>query len=281
MDSNSLQLSIGDFSVSWLRGGTFSMDGGAMFGPVPKVLWEKKCPSAPDNTIQLKNNVMLVQCGQSNIIIDTGVGNKLTEKQQKIFQLSEPWMVLEDLRAIGLKQRDIDIVILTHCDFDHAGGAVMFDNVGKAVPTFPNATYYMQKDEWHDVHNANKRAASSYWAVNFEALPEEQIVLVEGDQTILPGLKVFQSGGHTKGHQIVELSSNGTTAVHLGDLLPTIHHTNPLWIMAFDNFPLDIISAKEQLLPAYAEQDAWFLFYHDCDYLACRFAKDFSVTERL
>ncbi len=274
-------LMVGNFKVSWLRGGTFSMDGGAMFGPVPKVLWAKRCLSDDDNTICLNNNVMLVQTGANNIIIDTGVGNKLTPKQEKIFKVSAPWLLLEDLESYGLTNEDIDTVILTHCDFDHAGGAVMLNSSGDEVPAFPNAQYIVQKEEWHDVTNTNKRSASSYWPINFTALPEHQITLVDGEQTIFPGVRVVQTGGHTKGHQIVELRSQGETAVHLGDLLPTTHHTNPLWIMAFDNFPLEVIDAKERLLAEYVGRNAWFLLYHDLDCLACRLSDTFEVVESI
>jgi len=275
------RLNLGDFTVSWLRGGTFSIDGGAMFGAVPKVLWSEKIDADNDNAILLDNNVMLVQTGKNNIIIDTGLGNKLTEKQQTIFKVSSPWLLPDDLETLGLATKDIDTVILTHCDFDHAGGAVMLDDNGHEVPTFPNAKYVVQKDEWQDVHNTTKRSANTYWPVNFAALSENQVTVIEGAYEITSGINVLQTGGHTRGHQIVEIKSQGSTAVHLGDLLPTTHHRNPLWVMAFDNYPLDAIEEKERLIRFYSDQNAWFLFYHDIDCNACRLSADYQVTDVL
>jgi glyoxylase-like metal-dependent hydrolase (beta-lactamase superfamily II) len=275
------QLKLGGFTVYWLRGGTFFIDGGAMFGSVPKVLWSKKLNARDDNTIGLDNNVMLVQTGKNNVIIDTGLGNKLTEKQQEIYEMSSPWLLHDDLEACGLTANDIDTVILTHCDFDHAGGALMLDTNKDEVPSFPNAQYIIQKDEWHDVHNTTKRSASTYWPINFAALPEDQVVLVEGGQEIVPGINVVQTGGHTKGHQIVEIKSEGALAVHLGDLLPTTHHAKPLWVMAFDNYPLEAIAAKERFIPHYSCQNAWFLMYHDTACHACRLSDQYQVTDLL
>ena len=257
------------------------MDGGAMFGPVPKVLWSQKIEADTDNTILLSNNIILVQTGTNNIIIDTGLGNKLTQKQQAIFKVTSPWLLDEDLESCGITRDDIDTVILTHCDFDHAGGAVMLDNDNHERVTFPKAKYIVQNEEWFDVNNTTQRSASTYWPINFAALPESQVELIEGAQEIAEGVNVIQTGGHTRGHQIVELKSQGTLAVHLGDLLPTTHHTNPLWVMAFDNFPLQAIAAKEQLIPFYSDRKAWFLLYHDIGCHACRISAEYQVTDVL
>lgn len=275
------QLKVGDFTVSWLRGGTFGLDGGAMFGPVPKVLWSQKWQADDNNMIFLKNSTMLVRTGNNNVLIDTGLGNKLTPKQHKIFNLTEPWLLFEDLESHGLTNEDIDTVILTHCDFDHAGGAVMLDPSGNETVTFPKAQYVIQKDEWYDVQNTNNRSASTYWPINFSALQQDQLELIDGDKEICPGVKVLQTGGHTKGHQIVELQSKDASAVHLGDLFPTTHHLNPLWVMAYDNFPLEVIEAKERLMPLYAKQKSWFLLYHDLDCLACKLSDDLKIIDTL
>lgn len=257
------------------------MDGGAMFGPVPKMLWSKKCVADEANLIALANNVMLVQTGTNNILIDTGIGNKLTPKQQKIFQILSPWMLVEDLLSHGLSRDDIDTVIVTHGDFDHAGGMLMSDADGQIVSTFPQARYVIQRDEWHDMRHPNKRSASSYWPLNFTGLNDEQLVQVEGQLEIVPGVRVFWSGGHTRGHQIVELQSEGEYAVHLGDLFPMTHHTNPLWVMSYDNHPLDVIEAKERFFQQYIDTNAWFLLYHDPNYFACRLSHEYELMELL
>ncbi|MEA3469915.1 MAG: MBL fold metallo-hydrolase, partial [Thermodesulfobacteriota bacterium] len=226
-------LVIGDFQIHWLNGGTFRLDGGTMFGAVPKVLWEKKCKADALNTIPMTNDVLLVKTPDHNIIIDTGLGNKLTEKQLSIFQVTSPWSIVTELKELGLHRKDIDLVLLTHCDFDHAGGVVMHDAEGNEELTFSAAVHYVQKTEWEDVEHPCRRAQSTYWPENFELLKKEgRLKIIDGDVEVAPGIKLRHTGGHTRGHQLIELSSDGDTAVHLGDLFPTHAHTNPLWIMA-------------------------------------------------
>lgn len=155
-------LVIGDFQIHWLNGGTFRLDGGTMFGAVPKVLWEKKCKADALNTIPMTNDVLLVKTPDHNIIIDTGLGNKLTEKQLSIFQVTSPWSIVTELKELGLHRKDIDLVLLTHCDFDHAGGVVMHDAEGNEELTFSSAVHYVQKTEWEDVEHPCRRAQSTY-----------------------------------------------------------------------------------------------------------------------
>ncbi len=264
-------LIIGDFQIHWLNGGNFRLDGGTMFGAVPKILWEKKCKADALNTIPMTNDVLLVKTPEHNIIIDTGLGNKLTEKQLSIFQVTSPWSIVTELRELGLSQKDIDLVLLTHCDFDHAGGVVMHDADGSEKLTFPAAVHYIQKTEWEDVEQPCRRAQSTYWPENFELLKKDgQLTIIDGDFEVTPGVKLRHTGGHTRGHQLVELTSHDETAVHLGDLFPTHVHNNPLWIMAYDNFPLDVINRKEEYFRHYRELNSWFTFYHDPQVKACK-----------
>ncbi len=264
-------LIIGDFQIHWLNGGNFRLDGGTMFGAVPKVLWEKKCKADAINTIPMSNDVLLVKTPDHNIIIDTGLGNKLTEKQLSIFQVTSPWSIVTELIALGLSREDIDLVLLTHCDFDHAGGVVMYDAEGNAELTFPAAVHYVQKTEWEDVEQPCRRAQSTYWPENFELLKKEgQLKIIDGYVEVAPGIKLRHTGGHTRGHQLVELTSKKETTVHLGDLFPTHAHSNPLWIMAYDNFPLEVINLKEEYFRHYREINSWFTFYHDPLVKACK-----------
>lgn len=263
-------LKIGDFQIHWLNGGHCRLDGGSMFGAVPKVLWEKKCPADAANTIPISNDALLVRTPDHNIIIDTGLGNKLTEKQQVIFQVT-PWLLLSELEELGLSPGDIDSVILTHCDFDHAGGVVMHDEAGREKLSFPKGIHYIQQSEWEDVEQPCKRAQSTYLAENFRLLKKEgRIELIDGDHEVCPGIRLRHTGGHTRGHQLVEIQSKGESAVHLGDLFPTRFHTNPLWIMAYDNFPLEVIECKEEYFGHYLQKDSWFTFYHDLQVKACK-----------
>ncbi len=271
-------LKIGEFYLYWLNGGHFRLDGGTMFGVVPKVLWEKKCPADQKNTIPLCNDVLLVKTPDHNILIDTGIGNKLSDKQLSIFQVSSKWSLITELAEVGLTRADIDLVLLTHCDFDHAGGIVM-QNQQREELSFPNAVHYIQQKEWEDVEQPNRRAKSTYWPENFALLKKTgKLQIISGDREVISGVKLIYTGGHTRGHQLVELSSNGETAVHLGDLYPTHAHTNPLWIMAYDNFPLDVIDRKEEYLKHYQTLDSWFSFYHDPSVKACKLDEEGKVS---
>ena len=265
-------LDLGNISITWLNGGEFELDGGTMFGPVPKLLWNKKYPSDHDNNIKMLNAPLLIETPLSKVLIDTGLGNKLSDKEIDIFRVTKPWSVVADLAAMGIDREDIDYVILTHCDFDHAGGIVMHSDQGKPELTFPKARHIVQKKEWEDVTHPNSRAAHSYWPHNFTGLEASGLLeIIEGDHEVVPGITVSLTGGHTRGHQIATIAGKKECAVHLGDLLPLHSHFNPLWIMAYDNFPLDIIEQKEKILPFYASQNYWFTFYHDIYMKACQF----------
>jgi len=274
-------LQIGNINIFWLKGGNFYLDGGTMFGPVPKLLWQKRVKVDKDNLIHLCNDPILVRTPEKNIIIDTGLGNKLTEKQQSIFHVADAWDIGSQLSGLGLCRQDIDFVILTHCDFDHAGGVVMYNEKGNEELTWPNATHIIQEKEWHDVEHPCRRAQSTYWPENFDELKKNGLIqLVNGDRQICDGVKVRYSGGHTRGHQIIEIRDGCETAVHLGDLFPIHSQVNPLWVMAYDNFPLEVIDRKEEFFSEYSKKNSWFLFYHDPSMRGCKLDNDGKISER-
>jgi glyoxylase-like metal-dependent hydrolase (beta-lactamase superfamily II) len=265
-----IPLRVGAAELFWLSGGDFRLDGGTMFGPVPKSLWQKKIPADADNTIPLCNDPLLIRTSTMNILVDSGLGNKLTPKEQAIFKTS-PWRLLTQLASLGLSRQDIDMVILTHGDFDHAGGVVMVGEQGREEVTFPAATHLIQEAEWPDVISPGRRAQESYWPINYnELIKSGKIHFVQGIYQVCPEVRVCLTSGHTLGHQLVEIASQGETAVHLGDLFPTHAHVNPLWVMAYDNFPLEVIACKERYLTEYRKRDAWFTFYHDPLVKACK-----------
>jgi len=272
-------LKIGDVELFWLDGGRFSLDGGAMFGVVPKVLWSKKYPCDEENLVPLVAFPVLVRTPRSLVLIDTGLGNKLDDKQKKIFGVEAGWRVPDELRSMGVSREDIDLVVLTHYDFDHAGGVVMMSEKGLEL-TFPRARHILQEAEWEDVLNPNRRSAHTYWSINRELLGESgRLELVSGDSEVVGGVRVVHTGGHTRGHQAVVIESAGEKALHLGDLLPTHVHLKPLWITAYDNFPLDSIRMKETLLGHGTDEGAWFTLYHDPFVRAFRIGEEGTVSE--
>jgi glyoxylase-like metal-dependent hydrolase (beta-lactamase superfamily II) len=261
---NTEQLDLGGTTITWLEGGRFELDGGTMFGAVPKVLWSRQYEVSDDNTIKLKAAPLLVRTRHTCILVDTGLGNKLTAKQQKIFRVSAPWRMEDELHRHGLSREMIDIVILTHCDFDHAGGIVMTNDAGMPELTFPKARHIIHRDEWYDAMHPDRRSSYTYFPENFAGLESSGLLeLVDGDHDIDPAVTVRHTGGHTRGHQIVEIRGRTDGAVHLGDVMPTHAHANPLWIMAYDDFPLEVIAQKEQLIHRYRDRRCWFTFYHD------------------
>jgi glyoxylase-like metal-dependent hydrolase (beta-lactamase superfamily II) len=271
---------IGDLEFLWLNGGRFELDGGAMFGVVPKKLWQKRYPADSENCIPLVARPILVRTPKDLVLIDSGLGNKLTEKQRKIYRVREDWSVPDELGQLGIAREDIGYVILTHYDFDHAGGVIMQGHSGSLELTFPKAKHVLQRSEWSDVLHPNSRNINTYWPVNYELIRESgHLELVDGDAEVLPEITVYHTAGHNNGHQIVEIESRGETALHLGDLLPTHAHSNPLWVMAYDNYPLDSIAGKEQWITSGVGVGAWFTFYHDAFMQACRFDEKGNITD--
>jgi len=272
---------LGDFEFIWLNGGMFALDGGAMFGVVPKALWARKYPADDDNTISMVACPLLIKTPDSLVIIETGLGNKLTDKQKKVFRVKEEWNLVAELRVLGIEREDISHVILTHYDFDHAGGVVMREESGSFDLTFPRAKHYIQATEWEDVMRPNIRSINTYWPINNELLRESpNLQLVNGESEIVRGIRVIHTGGHTKGYQMVTVESEGQSAVYPCDLLPTHAHFNPLWVMAYDNFPLDSIQQKEDLERVHVGKKSWFIFYHDPFVPACKFDMQGTVVEK-
>lgn len=274
------QFSLGSFEIHWLDGGGFELDGGCMFGVVPRVLWQKKFPALADGYVPLTTSPILIRTPHGNVVIETGLGNKLTEKQKKIFRLTKDWDVPAALAKLGLSRYDIDHVILTHCDFDHSGGLVMLNDAGEPELTFPKAQYHVQRHEWEDVLAPNIRSVNTYWPANLAMLQKNaKLKIVDGDAPVVEGISLELTGGHSRGHQIVWLESEGARAVHMGDLVPNQAFGNPLWITPYDNFPLDSVHRKAELMARAGREQRWFLFYHDPCLAACRFDADGNVTD--
>ncbi len=263
-------MKIGDISIQYLNGGNTKMDGGAMFGVVPKPLWSKKYKVNERNQINLPTHPILIQTAQHNLIIDAGIGNgKLNEKQLRNFGVDEESKIVEDLEMYNLSPKDIDYVLMTHMHFDHAAG--LTDKEGHAI--FENAIHIIQQDEWHEFIAPNIRSKSTYWTKN-NGEYSNKLLLFDNTIEPIPGIKMQHSGGHSFGHTIITIESQGDKAVHMGDIFPTTAHKNPLWVTAYDDYPMQSIREKERMIPYFIHHNYWFLFYHDVKYFAVKYQDD-------
>lgn len=257
-------LKLGKFEIYPLLDGLFKLDGGAMFGVVPKVLWHQTNPADENNRILLALRTCLVKTGKELVLIDTGIGDKGQEKFNNIYQVNHHTTLEQSLQQLGYQVTDINIVINTHLHFDHCGGNTKLDANGKMVPTFPNAKYYIQKTEWEAANNPDRRSKASYLKENFLPLKENnQLCLVNEQEQIIDGIEVMKTAGHTFGHQVVKISSENQTLIYWGDLIPTASHISLPYLMAYDLFPLETMEHKQKLL-AQAVAENWVSFFeHD------------------
>jgi glyoxylase-like metal-dependent hydrolase (beta-lactamase superfamily II) len=258
------ELTVGDFRVWILSDGLFRLDGGAMFGVVPRVLWEKSNPPDTLNRIVLGLNPMLVQCGEELVLVDTGIGEKNDEKFKEMFSVEHRPSLERSLAEAGFTREDVTMVINTHLHFDHAGGNTVREPDGKVVPAFPSATYFVQDGEFRDALEANERNRRSYLEDDFVPLEREGLLRrLEGEAELADGLRVIPTPGHTKHHQSVLVTSRGENAFYAGDLVPTSSHVPYPYIMGYDLYPMDTLETKKKILPR-AFDDAWtIVFEHD------------------
>jgi len=263
-------MNVGDFKLYSLFDGYFGLDGGAMFGVVPKPLWEKTNPPDERNRIKLALRPLLIITPKERILIDTGIGDKYDQKFADRYRIERPDNLHNSLKNNGLDERNISMVILTHLHFDHCGGSTRNEG-GKIVPTFPNARYFVQEAEWNEALNPNRRSRASYLPENFLALKEAgQLELLNGSVEILPGIELIHTGGHTRGMQIVKISSGSQTALFWSDMIPTRGHIPVPYIMGYDLYPLDSMEQKEKLLRQ-AIAEGWISFLeHDPEVVAGR-----------
>jgi glyoxylase-like metal-dependent hydrolase (beta-lactamase superfamily II) len=240
---------IGDFELHSLSDGFFGLDGGAMFGVVPKPLWEKTNPPDDRNRICLALRPLLIIAGPNRVLVDTGIGNKWDSKGQNIYRIEKTDTTDASLARLGLKPEDITHVVLTHLHFDHAGGATRFGPDRNLVPSFPNARYLVQRAEWEDATRPNPRSRAAYLSDNFAPIEKAGLLeLVDGTTEFLPGIELLHVGGHTRGLQLVRVVSAGSTAVFWSDIIPTTAHVATPYIMGYDLHPLVTMEIKERLV---------------------------------
>ena len=260
---------IGNMRVHAIQAGGQRLDGGAMFGVVPKPLWERRIPADERNRIQLGMRCLLIEHPSGLVLIDSGAGNKENAKFIDIYGIenagSNGRTALEDgLAQVGVRPEDVDFLLSTHLHFDHAGGNTFIDEAGTVRPTFPKARYFVQRGEYEYATHTNERTAASYFDRNYApTLESGQLELIDGNRDLMEGISTIVTPGHTPHHQSFLIRSGGEAAVFLGDLVPTHAHLPLPWIMGYDVEPLVTLESKRELL-ARAEHEGWtVIFEHD------------------
>jgi glyoxylase-like metal-dependent hydrolase (beta-lactamase superfamily II) len=258
------RISLGQFEIYGLRDGFFFLDGGAMFGVVPKTLWEKKFPADEKNRIKLSLNSILIKTAKELILVETGIGGDLDPKFYDYYSVErKPGLVLS-LEKLGYQAEDIDLVVNTHLHFDHCGGNTSKNEKGEDAPTFPKARYIIQKGEWEDALHPSERDKASYLEQNFLPLERHGLLqLVDGNKEISEGVEVIVVPGHTSRHQCLKVSTGGKVFFFLGDLVPTSAHVGLSYIMSYDLFPQQTLENKREYFDQAIEEDWILAFNHD------------------
>jgi glyoxylase-like metal-dependent hydrolase (beta-lactamase superfamily II) len=257
-------IKLGDLELTPLLDGFFRLDGGAMFGVVPKTLWGKRIPADEKNRITLAMRPLLVRGNGKTMVIDAGIGDKMDAKNTAIYGIDRSRNLDHSLADAGLDASRIDLVLASHLHFDHAGGFTTRDAAGNLAPRFRRARYVARTGEWEDATHPHERNRASYLQENFVPLMSAGVLdLVPGDESIAPGVRVVRTGGHTMHHQIVLLESNGRTAVFTADLIPTTAHVDHPWIMAYDLYPMDTLAFKRTFVRDAIDREYLIFFEHD------------------
>ena len=254
---------LGSLDVHIVADAAFRLDGGAMFGVVPKVLWERPFPADEKNRIALATNCLCVRGEGFTAVIESGLGERWDEKSRALYAIDHATTLPRSLERLGVAPEDVDALILSHLHFDHAGGAARLEG-GRAVPTFPNATLYVQQTELAHAREPNERDRASYRPEDWEPWAAAgRLEAVSGEREIRPGITVLPVRGHNAGMQAIRVDSGGRTLFYFADALPTSAHVPIPWIMAYDLYPVDLLENKKRLL-AQAVRENWLcVFEHD------------------
>jgi glyoxylase-like metal-dependent hydrolase (beta-lactamase superfamily II) len=258
------KIPLGQFTVYGLRDGYFYLDGGAMFGVVPKVLWEKIYTPDKLNRIQMGLNSLLIETRKALVLVETGIGPELDPKFRNYYSVEQQPGLVGELENLGFKAQDVDFVINSHLHFDHCGGNTIRNDDGELVPAFPNARYIIQKGEWEYGQNPCFRDKPSYMPATFLPLAKHGCLqLVDGNTQITEGVEVLMVPGHTSHHQCIKVTSDSEVLFFLADLVPMSGHVGLSYIMSYDLFPLETLENKKKYFDQALAEDWTLAFVHD------------------
>lgn len=265
-------MQLGDYRVEIVPDTEFRLDGGAMFGVVPRLLWSQSCPPDEYNRVRLNMNCLFIEAGRERIIIETGIGDKWSAKQETMYGITRRRSLGDSIEAVTtFSPGEITIVVNTHLHFDHAGGNTTRNAAGDIVPTFPNARYFVSQDEYEHAESPHERDRASYLPENWRPLRESgQLEFKPADYEVVPGLRMETVAGHSRTMQCARLERGGETLFSFADLVPTRAHVPLAWIMGYDLYPVETLEAKRRLLPQAARENWLCFFYHDPDKPLCR-----------
>ena len=272
-------MQFGEFELFVVSDGTFRLDGGAMFGTIPKVLWERTNPADDRNRILMGLNCLLIRTPTENILVDTGLGTAYDEKFAFLYGVDKSETdLLRSLAAAGVQAAEINKVILTHLHFDHAGGNCFREGEEEFKPTFPNAVYYINQGELAYAKEPDPRSSPSYLPYTWEPLEKrEQVVPISGEVEVAPGVTILPASGHTPSHQIVTVKSSGPTACFLADLVPTPSHLKTHYVMGFDLDALTAMKNKERVLKQALAENWLLIFEHSPEVKAGYLTEDLKI----
>lgn len=253
-------LQLGSLSVSTILFGSFRLDGGCMFGSVPKNFWSRNIPADTENCIPLVCRSLLIRTGSRTILLDVGLGNKWSEKLQSIYGIK-----LEDPTSLGFRSEEITDVILTHLHFDHAGGISYFDSAGALQLTYPQARIHLQVANWEHAQHPTPKDRASYLPENIEPLKGANLQLCDGSVEVIPGIIVHRVDGHTPGQQWIEVVGDSQRIFFPTDLIPTSHHLPLAYHMGYDVCAQTLLKEKLSFLERASHQDVIVCFQHDAD----------------
>ncbi|MEQ8848873.1 MBL fold metallo-hydrolase [Botrimarina sp.] len=265
---------LGRWRLDTLSGGDFSIDGGAVYGVVPKTVWSKLAPPDELNRVRMRNNCVLLRDGDQTVLIDTGYGGKYAPLDRAAYAMQEGTPIVDSLNGAGVAPQDVDVVLLSHLHFDHAGGVTSRGPNGQLHLTFPNARHVVGRFEWEDATSRRPELLAAYPQDNLTPLEGSgRLELVDDGSEVATGIHVIRTGGHTRGHLAVRIDGGGQTALFIGDLVPTTEHVRPNWGLAYDTFPLVTRRRKQQLLGEAADGGWLVVWSHDRNTAVSRLAR--------